>query len=362
MRCRFIASIADVAEYRYKYWKKEQIGFLKNIHSNGQADVLMLCVAFIANMNTSLSIPIIARYWSQYNGDNDELEFVNVVKALTAFIVLRRSVTGNTGGIDSDLRGLMQRRPTVGGDPLCAGLENENELLSSTDLKKELRNLLKRNKKVGIQCGQDWISKAQYVPLAAHSKPLCRFLLLAASHQSRPVDGEMGALSKERTRKSDELDFLSYRYWTADKYSTVEHVAPNSEPSSGWDAEIYRQPHTKNAVGNLVLLPQKENSSVGNASWRKKRIFYSALTAKTDDELGEAVTKAEKEGISFGKKTEKLLKEGDRLHLLDHIEGIRAWNQEVIKIRTCNILELAWEELSVWLDFPISANCDSRNS
>ena len=34
MRCRFIASIADVAEYRYKYWKKEQIGFLKNIHSN----------------------------------------------------------------------------------------------------------------------------------------------------------------------------------------------------------------------------------------------------------------------------------------------------------------------------------------
>jgi uncharacterized protein DUF262/uncharacterized protein DUF1524 len=273
LRRRFIASIADVAEYRYKYWKKEQIGLLKNIHSNGQTDVLMLCVAFISDMNTSLSIPIIARYWSQYNGNNDEIEFVNVVKALTAFIVLRRSVTGNTGGIDSDLRGLMQRPPTFGGDPLCAGLENGNELLSASELKAELRNLLKKNKKVDIQCRKDWISKAQYVPLGAHSKPLCRFLLLAASHQSRPVEGGVGILSKQYTRKSDELDFLSYRYWTADKYSTVEHVAPNSVPSAGWDAEIYRQPYTKNTIGNLVLLPQRENSSVGNASWRKKGFF-----------------------------------------------------------------------------------------
>lgn len=351
LRRRFISSIADIAEYRYKYWKKEQIGFLKNFHSNGQADVLMLCAAFISNMNTSLSIPIIARYWSQYNSNNDEIEFVNVVKAITAFIVFRRSVTGNTGGIDSDLRGLMQRRPTVGGKPLCAGLENENELLSSTNLKAELRNLLANNKKINIRGREDWISKAQYVPLGSHSKPLCRFLLLAASHQSRPVQGETGVLSKQHTRKSDELDFLSYRYWIADKYSTVEHVAPDSERSSGWDTEIYRQPYTKNTVGNLVLLPQKENSSVGNASWRKKRIFYSALTAKTADELGEAITKAEKEGISLGKKTEKLLKEGDRLHLLDHIESIRTWNEDVINSRTLNILELAWDELSVWLDF-----------
>lgn len=158
-------------------------------------------------------------------------------------------------------------------------------------------------------------------------------------------------MSKQETRKTEELNFLNYRYWISEKYSTVEHVAPDSESGSGWDSEIYRRPYTKNTVGNLVLLPQKENSSVGNSSWRKKRIFYSALTAKTQDSLETAFSQAKKEGISFGKKTEKLLKEGDRLHLLDHIESVSSWTEETIKRRTENILELAWDELSEWLDY-----------
>jgi len=351
LKRRFVASIADVAEYRFKYWKKEQIGSLSSVHSTAVADTLMLCCSFISNMNTSLSIPIIARYWSQYNKDGNEAEFLEVVKALTSFIILRRSVTGNTGGIDSELRKLMQKEPSVGGKPLCAGLENENALLSSADFKSELRSYLAKNSKINVKGKNDWIAKAQFMPLASYSRPLCRMILLAASHQSLPVTGEEGLLSKQRTRKTEELNFLNYRYWISEKYSTVEHVAPDSESGSGWDSDIYRRPYTKNTVGNLVLLPQKENSSVGNSSWRKKRIFYSALTAKTQDSLETAFAQAKKEGISFRKKTEELLKEGDRLHLLDHIGSVSSWTEETIKRRTENLLELAWDELSEWLDY-----------
>lgn len=351
LKRRFVSSIADVAEYRFKYWKKEEIGLLANYHTSNVADTLMLCCAFISSMNTSLSIPIIARYWSQYNKDSNEEQFLDVVKALTAFIVFRRCVTGSTGGIDSELRKLMQKEPSVGGKPLCAGLANENSLLSPLDFKAELRAYLAHNKKINIKCEEDWIAKAKFMPLGSHSRPLCRMILLAASHQSLPIKGKEGLLSKQSTRRTDELNFLNYRYWTSGKYSTVEHVAPDSESSSGWDSEIYRRPYTKNTIGNLVLLPQKENSSVGNSSWRKKRIFYSALTAKTEDALEKAFTQARNEGISFGRKTEKLLKDGDRLHLLDHIENVDSWTEETIRNRTENLLELAWDELSGWLDY-----------
>jgi len=59
---------------------------------------------------------------------NPDRHFVRAVKAVTAFLVLRRSMTGSPAGIASDFQRIMS--PGVGpdGNPLCLGLEMTNRI------------------------------------------------------------------------------------------------------------------------------------------------------------------------------------------------------------------------------------------
>ena len=159
-----------------------------------------------------------------------------------------------------------------------------------------------------------------------------------------------GFLTREKVIPGDQLAYLNFSKWQDDKYATVEHVAPDSK-SGGWDEEIYRQPHTRHTIGNIILLPQKENSSVGNASWTKKKLFYRALVAETEPERNSQFEKAKKEGLTFKKQTIDLLNKQGRLDMLDPIAEVNQWTESIIKKRSKNILELAWDVIAPWLGY-----------
>ena len=349
-RRRFVKSISDLAEFRFRYWDLDQIRGLDAHHSPGVSDTLKLCFAFMYSMNTSLVVPLLARYWVQWRQeDGEEISFVEAVKAIAAFTVLRRAVTGGTAGIDSEFRRLMRERPRIGGDPLCAGTKKSNVLIGAEELKKELQD--KYLKKPCDASNRDtWIEMASGVPLARHSQPLCRFLLLAASHNAMPDAKKRGLLTRESVIRSEDLDYLNFRTWESELYATVEHVAPDSDSRGNWDAKIYSDVNTKHSIGNIVLLPQKENSTIGNVGWTKKRLFYSALTAKTENDKEKALKKACDNGLSFGRKTEVLLKAGERLRMLDSLTTVETWDREFIKRRGERVLGLAWDEIWSWLE------------
>ena len=125
----FIKSISDFADFRNEYWIDSNI---KNLDSN-QEDV-QTCMKFIFQMNTTLCLPIIARY--QQNAELND--FISATKALAAFLAIRRAYTGGTEGIDAIFRGLMAGSPKTNADldPLCTGLSKKHEIWSINDLKK----------------------------------------------------------------------------------------------------------------------------------------------------------------------------------------------------------------------------------
>lgn len=347
-RRRFIGAIADMAEFRRYYWDKDGIAKLAHFHKSNNLDKIQLCVKLIADMNTSLALPILSRYWAQFKRNANEEEFLSALKALTAFIVLRRAATGTTSGIDTVFRSLMSKIPSVGGDPLSAGVEHSRTLLDVPSFKRELIRLL-AVRSLGVTNKQSWLDKVVEIPLADQSIPLARFLLLAAAHHAAVDDKDVGLWTRDNIRPSDETDYLNFRKWTDGKYSTLEHVAPDSNPVKGWDEAIYRSTYTKHTLGNLVLLPQKENSSVGNVGWPKKKLFYLAMTEKTIDGQQARFNEAQAAGFEFKKKTQKLLSEGDRLQLLNPIRDVEDWSAEFIKKRTNNIANLAWDSVAAWL-------------
>ena len=231
---------------------------------------------------------------------------------------------------------------------LCIGLDYLKSLLSVDDLKKMLRKYL-AVPRIGVEDKETWVSQVCEMPLADYSRPLCRFLLFAASHNARADQENQGLL--ERIIPSDRLAFLNFNKWQDDKYATVEHVAPESNSRGGWDAKIYRRSHIRHTIGNIILLPQKENSSVGNAPWAKKKIFYHVLVAETEEKRKYLFEQAQKEGLDFRRRTQDLLDKQERLDMIEPIANVDEWTECIIQKRTKNILELAWDVIAPWLSY-----------
>ncbi|MCY4384871.1 MAG: DUF262 domain-containing HNH endonuclease family protein [Nitrospinae bacterium] len=345
---RFVEGLGNMAFFRHHYWERQGIETLANFHLYSDVMELQLFFRFLRDMNTSLALPVAARYWSKFEQDKNHEDFLMAIRALTAFIVLRRSATGTTGGIDSDLRAIMSKRPPGGGDPLYAGLTHKSGLPSLTEFKSLLRYYLKA-KRIGVVDKISWVDQVCVNPLAQQSKPLVRFLLLAAADQSQPAKNAPGLWTRKDVTRTDEREYLTFQNWTADKYSTVEHIAPESRPVSGWDDSIYRKPYTKHTLGNLVLLPQEENSSAGNSGWERKKLFYRIFVERERSQQEKCIEAARTAGFPFSKKINALLQNGERLHLLDPLSEVNAWNESLIQDRTENIASLSWNKISPWL-------------
>ena len=344
----FVKSIADVAEFRYRYWYRDRPGAVAS-HSAYARDEFKLCIALINAMNTSLALPLLARYWVLgQSGEIPEREFVDVTMALTAFLVLRRTATGGTAGIDSEFRRLMSSRPATGGDPLCAGRKRQNKLLSADALKAELHERYLKAP-CDMSDKHTWVDQARSVPLASYSRPLCRFLLLAGSHNAGPDAESPGLLTRDGVRRSEDLNYLSFAKWESSLYETVEHVAPDSDSRGTWDPDIYED-NARHSLGNLILLPQKENIKIGNADWTKKKLYYQALTARTEPEKEAALRKAKSSGLPFDKKTRLLLDANERLGMLDSLSSVHTWDRRLIEKRTERLLSLAWDQIWPWLN------------
>lgn len=348
-RRRLVKSIADMAEFRYNYWDATRIKALDAFHHSPRlANQLKLCFSFLRTMGTSLTLPILARYWMAWRtGDLPEAELLEAAKAITAYVVLRRAVTGGTAGIDSEFRRLMHPNPAAGGGPFCAGVNRPNELPTAAILKAELRDRYLK-KPCDAQDRNAWVAAAANVPLARSSRPLCRLLLLAAAHNALPDPSTPGLLTKQSVRRSENLDYLSFRRWDSPLYATVEHVAPDSTTNAAWDAAIYRD-ELRHSLGNLILLPHRENAKIGNAEWPKKKLFYRALTAKTQDDKDAVLQQAQKQGLDFGKKTRELFADSEQLVILESLDAVATWDRDFIQLRGQRLLELAWDEIWSWL-------------
>ncbi len=342
----FVASINHIAEYYNDFWENKGI---KKLDISPESEILQFCFGFVYDLKTKLAIPVLTRYWHE-SRSNPQIDFSTAVKALTAFLVIRRAATGFTRGIDSDLRSLMKEKPHNGGDPLCLGEAHTNTLLSTKALRAELRNYLAKAPNGGIKDRNTWIDQACSKPLADYSRPLCRFLLFAASHNACPDANNPGFLTREGYRASDKDKYLNYSKWDDIRYSSLEHVAPATSPGAGWNDKIYQQDYIRHTIGNIILLPRIDNSRIGNASWEKKHVFYEALASRDVPRFHKIIDEAITKKIISSQVGRKLKKSQDRLDMLDSIVSVGVWDKEFIDRRTKNILTLVWDIIWPWLE------------
>ena len=349
---KFIEALSDVSKYRCDYWLQSNIGRINRYHPDqSEAETVKLLCSLISATKASLTIPILARYWVDGNKNNNDYRmYIDVLKAISAFLILRRAATGGTAGIDTCFREIMETGNNSKKFGLCTGLDFEEDILELDVLKSALRSKLEISQ-FKFKSKQEWIDHVVNTPIYSSSQPIARFLLFCANHNTDQDTDNTGLVTREGKSKSDDRDFLTFDKWNSEHYRTVEHVAPNSDKPDGWDLKIYTSTRDiRNTLGNLILLPSKENSVVGTASWPKKKLFYSALTNKNIEERKKALKKANREGMKFKASTEDLIRSRTRLSMLDGIGDVPKWDKDFIEKRSRRLAALAWDKLWPWLN------------
>ena len=336
----FVKSISDFSEFRYLYWS--------NLETQAQKEEeVATYMEFIMQMNTTLCLPIIARYQQS----SKRTDFIAAAKALAAFLAIRRAYTRRTDNIDQIFRQMMFKKPNTNPDlnPLCDGLENKNKIWSVSDFKKELRYYLKKKLNPGVDLEElkdnpintedkdRWVAEVSTQPLGyGSSKALCRFLILVAANKAIVTkEGlwESGSIELEK-------EYINYKSLSAQKYKTIEHIAPQNPPKNKWPAGIYEDIDTKHTLGNLILLPLEDNIEVSNLDWSSKKKYYKALSSKTELELRKLEITDEK--------IDHISTQGT-MHLLEFTQKINHWNLKIIQNRSKNIANRTWDTLITWL-------------
>jgi hypothetical protein len=120
-----------------------------------------------------------------------------------------------------------------------------------------------------------------------------------------------------------------------------------------WDPELYNPDSMLvNSLGNLTLLPQDINSSVGNKGFQEKLLYYKCVGEIDPDELSKIDEKAKSMGINLNKSTIELLQGcnyGQHIKPISVLEYHDTWKVALVKYRTNAMLDIIYDKLTSWL-------------
>lgn len=331
---------------------------LTGLPTSAMTDTVKLCLAFLNDLNHSIAIAPLVRFYSRAveaeagpERDNRVAEFETAIKAITAFTVFWRASRRGTGNIDSQYRAVMAGdNPLTRMGPLARTWGNPDTTspapcVDANALKRELAARLSHTAPNygGIPNLASFVATASGLPLYSISKPLTRFLLLTAYHDTVESLENPGLII--RGREGVAPCFTSDG-WADVGHFTIEHIAPQ-QITGGWDEEFYTQRETIHKIGNLVLAPAAANASLSSRPWSEKKVLYAALGAQTADEA-KAILDAS--GLTFSQTTEDL---AQMSRYLPHLRALGqrevALDPEFMNQRAEMLLRLAYERLRDWL-------------
>lgn len=314
-------------------------------------NLALLCLDVLRAAKHHITIGLMTRFFSKYRsadlaGVNPALkEFEEAILAITAFFALWRASRRTTEKIDSYYRQILREGVEAAGVKAFARRPSgPGEEPTAEKLKAAFRQILADHGKIGSR--EEWVKIAATMPMYKTSVPLTRFLLFAATHDTAPDPAHNGLV---KAAKGGSLSMLTLEHWR--KNLTVEHVAPQSRPLTGWDKNLHDDPSDMiNRLGNLTLAPDIENASLGNRSWAAKKLMYRVLGTPILDDFQERLAAAKREGIDLSASTQQILEVADFLPHVRAISEVESdWTPELVQKRSVRLTELAWDRLAPWL-------------
>lgn len=349
----FVKSLAQLATFMRLGWDVDKGHPFKSVLVVDDPEAQVGFEALRDLKHTITVAPLVRFYQHALNASDDAEkkkrtdEFVEALKATVAFSMLWRGAMGGTENIDAQYRDIMKSGVTADKKQIPPlGRRVKGGALSLKNYKEMLVTLLGTKASVGTK--EAWVKSASQVGIYEHSAVVARFLLFAACDDAMPDPKNPGLIIRGRAGVAP---MLKPEVWENELYLSVEHIAPQSK-SVGWDATIYEDAERQlvHRLGNLTLLPEKENGTVSNRPWEHKKLFYAMLCAETEDQLEQAKKAAKKEGLNLSKTAEEIVGNAKYLGLCKAQATCGDnWSKDLINQRSERLCQLAWDRLAPWL-------------
>jgi hypothetical protein len=361
----FLQNLRDTAAFVGSTWEPISLPRqLAGLGPTAMTDTAALCFAFLRDLNHTIAIAPLVRFYSEALAEDDLetrkgliADFESAVKAVTAFTVIWRATRRGTGNIDSEYREIMAGTSLTKMGPLARhsldpDWDGPEPAVDVGALKRELSDRLSHPDHGNILNLASFIARATALPLYTISRPLTRFLLLAAYHDSVEDKDNPGLIE---AGKPGVAPCFNLAGWDDSGHLTIEHIAPR-QVTQGWDPDFYADNEVVHRIGNLVLAPGEANSSLSSRPWTEKKVLYGALGASTQSE---AKSILDASGLEFAQTTEDL---AQMSRYLPHLRalGVREeeWDTAFMDTRGDVLLRLAYERIKDWLDLSWSESTD----
>lgn len=316
--------------------------------STETAKLAPLCVLYLQDAGHKMANTVLSQFYSLVLQDkpNAVIEFISACKAIAAFFTLWRSAQSNSG-LDTVYRKWL-RGDNTGFPKMC--WEGDTSQLTSTNLKRYLRQVLVEQ---GLETIDDWKKRSMLYLRYDNARVVCKFILFLVSQDTIADENHPGLMKIGKTGSSQ--NYLDAAMWKSKKFRTIEHIAPK-DGKFNWDSDLYQNDDYQR-IGNLTLLPTDVNSSVKNARWIDKFIYYSHLAESDPNQIERLAKTADEYEVTLNPKTLELLKNTSYKHHIKPLIELGpdvTWNQELVNQRTERICDIVWNKMQVWLDLPAS--------
>lgn len=339
----FIKKMGNYAEF-YKEWidydgkNNATFPLINNAVDANLASMLML---FLKASNHKMAITMFASMYNslreRHSQDNvgmlteeDTRAFTEIIKLIAGYYFLWRSAFSNAG-LDTTYRDFFK-----------------NNEFSVDAVRHHIKGTLQKK---GIGDSESWKLKAkQYLKYDSTGRDIIKLALMIAAHDTIISNDDKALVKIGRDGCSP---YLNISKWLSPSLKTIEHIAPQTNQNGQWDKDLY-DPNIKTyqSLGNLTLLPQDINSSVGNKGWKEKLLYYQTVGEKDIQKVQAIKEHALNWKIELNDSTVNILKDSEFNQHLESISSMTtddAWNREVVDKRTDAMLNIIWERVSKWV-------------
>lgn len=361
----FLLNMANVSVFIKDVWPKtlKTPSQFSNINFH-DAHTTRLCIHLLRSSKHNITIAPLTRYYSQILiADKSEAkehaihEFESVAKAIVAFFVFWRGSRIGTDSIDGVYRELMENGIETIISPLarrphgnCQPLPSANKLCLA--FRTILANGLKqRGKKAHISSKVDWIEYARQTPIYTNSKPLTRFMVMAALDGTLQDPHNAGLVIRTKKDVFNQNSLLTIQNWSKGDLS-VEHVAPITD-HGGWDTELTSSRYIINSIGNLTLLPVDKNGLLGNRPWKEKQAIYRMMACETNSEIDKILQEPDVKALKLKPKIVQNIKTSEKIAILKAFQDVKEWNKSIVDTRGARLAELIWDRIAPWLQYEV---------
>lgn len=347
----YLTQLADTAKFLFDHWQA-LVPDIAGLVPSSEQNTANVCLRYLVDMKHDIVQSLLVQFMLQdkkyeFSGTNHS-SFVKALKAVTAFSVLWRAMSGGADGIDGVYKNLHERGFDVAGVHSKAYKLKESSLTSdefNVDAIKAFFLQELESKIISKESPKDgtfdkWLDICSKQPLLTKPKSI-KLLVLAGFHGLK-LEAQ-GFVRSEEPR----TQFITPIMW--ELISNKERIKKvySGNSSVDWTDSAIKNPEEFNKLGNIIVDARNNIATSPKQSWYNLK--QNMLEALANDSLVDIETiLATKSILSDEAKrhTSVLLLESKYAE----ITYAEEWNKQAIDERTKLLLSNAWENLTQWLN------------